>query len=115
MRCLLAVLLALTPVGASALTKQHGKFARNFAMLAYGTKRCPQLRINELQLAQGVVEFGLPKGALEPGGEIANEAQAQMGKLDAAFGSQSDAQFCAFMEDGFGPGGTVAPGFLKRR
>jgi hypothetical protein len=115
MRRLIAVLMALAPIDASALTKGQGTFARNFAMLAYATKRCPQLRLNELQLAQGVVALGLPKGALEPGGEIANEAQTQMGKLESAFGLQSDEEFCAFMEDGFGPGGTIASGFLKRR
>lgn len=115
MKRLIAVFLILSSVDASALTKPQKNFARNFAMLGYATKRCPQLRVNELQLAQAVTQFGLPKGSLEPGGEIANEAQTEMGRLESSFGSQSDEQFCGFMEDAFGPGGTIAPGFLKKR
>ncbi len=115
MRRIITLMLLLASVSASALTKPQKNFARNFAMLGYASKRCPQLRVNELQLAQAMTQFGLPKGSLEPGGEIAEEAKTEMGRLESSFGSQSDEQFCGFMEDAFGPGGTIAAGFLKRR
>lgn len=115
MRLIILLSLLVAPLSAAALTPEEGRFARNFAMLAYGQKRCPNLRVNELALAQAVTTFHLPKGALEPGGAISNEAKTQMGKLETTFGSQSDDEFCSFMEDGFGPGGTIASGFLKRR
>lgn len=115
MRHFILIFLALTPIAASAAPAEHGTFARNFAMLAYATKRCPQLRMNEALLAKTILQYGLPKGALEPGGELALEAQAQMSKIDNVFGSQSNETVCAYFEDALGPGGTIAPGFLKRK
>jgi len=115
MRRILLTLALLAPIEASAMSSEQGRFARNFAMLVYAQRRCPQLRVNDLALAQAVVQFHLPKGALDPGGEIFGEAEGQMSKLDGAFGGQSDKTFCAMMEDGFGPGGSIAEGFLKRR
>lgn len=90
-------------------------FARNYAMLVYAQKACPSLRINTLKVAQEVAGYGLPASALRPGGRIASMLDAQLEKLREYFAGQTKEHVCSFMEDGFGPGGTIADGFLKRR
>ncbi|MCC3246188.1 hypothetical protein LG047_12795 [Methylocystis sp. WRRC1] len=115
MRRFLVAMAVFAPLGASALTTEQGNFAKNLAILLYAEKRCPELRMNMLVIVQAMREFGLPKDALEPGGEIAQTARAEMDRIDATFGSQDKATLCSWMEDGFGPRGSIASGFLKRR
>jgi hypothetical protein len=85
--------------------------ARNMAILAYAEKRCPSLRINLALVAKGLQ--GVDKAALAEA--VAREAEASNKKLNETFGGMEDRRFCELMEDMFGPGGTTAENFLKKR
>lgn len=90
-------------------------FVRNLSILVYAQERCPQLRINLALLAQAWPTFGVNASDIEPGGPLHDEVADQRHKIEQTFGAMDNAEFCAFVEDSFGPGGTIAPGVIKRR
>lgn len=109
---LVAILLAPAP----ALAKgDKAAFVKNMTMLVYTEQRCPGLRVNMALLAMAAPSFGVKASDVEPGGALAGEAADQRRKMVETFGGYKDADFCALMEDFFGPGGTIAPGVIKRR
>lgn len=87
--------------------------AHNLAILTYAEKRCSNLRVNVALVELGSRQMGLdPKRWVEVlGPEMVTFSE----KLHRQFDGIDQSTFCAQMEDQFGPGGTVADGFLKRR
>lgn len=114
MKTKIAVALAIFTLPAAAKTPVNAStVARNFVILSYAEARCPSLRMNMALVAKTMGEMGISAETLKA--EAGKEIESSKEKLDATFGEMNERQFCELMEDMFGPSGTIAENFLKKR